>query len=295
MKSIECKNIKYKYPTAADWVVKNIDFSVEQGQLCSIIGPNGSGKTTLCNIMRVLAPRFFKGEFEGELFIEGKLSEEYSSGELAQKIGFVFQNPFTQISGSKKTVYEEIAVGLENLGIEEEEMKRRIDHIISLLGIEYLKDKNPFELSGGQKQRVAIASIIVMQPDILIMDEPTSQLDPQGTDEIFDIIKLLKRQGKTIVLVEHKIELIAEISDQVVVMNHGEIITKGPAKEILSRRELKKYDVRLPQYADLSFDLMDEGVKLPKAAVTIDEMCSMLGSRDCRKRVEREESYEDKN
>src|SRR5699024_10259706 len=120
------------------------------------------------------------------------------TSEIAQKIGFVFQNPFTQISGVKDTVFEEIAYGLENLGVEREEIRKRVENIIELLGIEYLQHNNPNDLSGGQKQRIAFASIIVMEPEILVIDEPTSQLDPQGTEEIFKIIEIMKKRGKTI-------------------------------------------------------------------------------------------------
>src|SRR5690606_1732280 len=154
---------------------------IEKGYLYAVIGKNGSGKTTLCNLIRGFIPHFHKGELEGDFLIEGKDVREWDLGELAKKIGFIFQNPFTQISGVKDTVFEEIAYGLENLGVEVEEIKRRVKKISKLLGIEELEDKNPFELSGGQKQRVAFASVIVMEPDILVIDEPTSQLDPKGT------------------------------------------------------------------------------------------------------------------
>ncbi|MEH7014851.1 ABC transporter ATP-binding protein, partial [Neobacillus niacini] len=135
--------------------------------------------------------------------IDGKDIREWDMGELAQKIGFVFQNPFTQISGVKDTVFNEIAFGLENLGVDVDVIIQKVQDVIELLGIDYLRDKNPQELSGGQKQRVALASIIVMEPEILVIDEPTSQLDPRGTEEVFKIIELMKLKGKTIILAEH--------------------------------------------------------------------------------------------
>lgn len=176
-------------------------------------------------------------------------------GELAQKIGYVFQNPFTQISGVKDTVFEEIAYGLENLGVEVEEIKQRVHDVIELLGIGYLREKNPNELSGGQKQRVALASIIVMDPDILVIDEPTSQLDPQGTEEIFKIIELMKLKGQTIILAEHKIELIAEKAEQVIVFKDGEVVMQGPTEEILTDEQVLEHGAALPQYALLGLEM----------------------------------------
>lgn len=155
---------------------------------------------------------------EGEIILDGKNLEEYTLGELSSRIGYVFQNPFNQITGARDTVYGEIAYGLENFGVPVEEIKERVDRIMEITNTSYLKDKNPFELSGGQQQRVALASVLVLEPDVLIIDEPTSQLDPQETERVFDIIKKMKNMGKTILLVEHKIELVAEYSDDILVL-----------------------------------------------------------------------------
>lgn len=256
MELIRAKNINYKYPiNDGQSTLKNINFSIQRGELYSFIGKNGAGKTTLCNVIRGFIPHFHRGELNGELLIEGKDIREWSMSDLASKVGFIFQNPFTQISGVKDTVFDEIAYGLENLGIEIYEIKKRVEQIIDLLGISDLVDKNPYELSGGQKQRVAFAAVIVMNPDILVIDEPTSQLDPKGTKDIFEIIKLLKEQGKTIILVEHKLELIAEHSDYVFVMNNGEIMLDGKAADVLSMPKVLEYDAGLPQYALLGIEM----------------------------------------
>ena len=179
------ENISYKYPLEDKEVLKNINLDIKKGEFWAVIGKNGSGKTTFCNLLRGFVPDFYKGELSGEITLENKKLSEYSQKEIVQKIGFVFQNPFTQISGVKETVFEEIAFGLENLGFEVSYIKDKVNEILQLLGIEKLKDKNPYELSGGQGQKVALASIIAMEPEILVIDEPTSQLDPQGTEEIF--------------------------------------------------------------------------------------------------------------
>ena len=183
-----CVKTLSSYPLTTEPAIKHLNLQIERGKFYGVIGENGSGKTTLCALLRGFAPSFYKGEIKGEVLVEGKNINEYG-GELSQKIGFVFQNPFTQISGVKDTVFEEVAYGLENFGVPVEEIERRVIEVMKMTNIESLAEKNPFELSGGQMQRVALASVIVLEPDILIIDEPTSQLDPEGTESVFAIIK----------------------------------------------------------------------------------------------------------
>lgn len=269
---IELKNVSFKYELQEDKTIKNLDLYVKQGEFVGIIGKNGSGKTTLCNIIRGIIPDFVQGTITGSISIDNKNINDIERGEMAELVGFVFQNPFSQISGIKKTVFEEIAYGLENLGVPREEIRQRVTDVIKLLKIEDLQDKNPNELSGGQSQRVAIASIIVMNPKVLIFDEPTSQLDPLGTEEIFDILKLLKSQNKTIILVEHKIDLIAEYADRVVVMDDGQIIFNGEAHEILSDRKIEDHNVSMPIVSKLAYKLNEEKPGFFKnIPITLDE------------------------
>ena len=269
---IELKNVSFKYELQEEKTIKNFDLYVKQGEFVGIIGKNGSGKTTLCNIIRGIIPDFVQGEITGNIIIDNKDINDIERGEMAELVGFVFQNPFSQISGIKKTVFEEIAYGLENLGVPREEIRQRVTDVIKLLKIEDLQDKNPNELSGGQSQRVAIASIIVMNPKVLIFDEPTSQLDPLGTEEIFDILKLLKSQNKTIILVEHKIDLIAEYADRVVVMDDGEIIFNGETHEVLSNDKIEQHNVSMPIVSKLAYKLNEEKSGFFKnIPITLDE------------------------
>ena len=269
---IELKNVSFKYELQEEKTIKNLDLYVKQGEFVGIIGKNGSGKTTLCNIIRGIIPDFVQGTITGSISIDNKDINDIERGEMAELVGFVFQNPFSQISGIKKTVFEEIAYGLENLGVPREEIRQRVTDVIKLLKIEDLQDKNPNELSGGQSQRVAIASIIVMNPKVLIFDEPTSQLDPLGTEEIFDILKLLKSQNKTIILVEHKIDLIAEYADRVVVMDDGQIIFNGETHEILSDRKIEEHNVSMPIVSKLAYKLNEEKPGFFKnIPITLDE------------------------
>ena len=249
------ENVNYKYPLEDKQALKNINIEIKKGEFWAIIGKNGSGKTTFCNMLRRFVPDFYKGELTGTITLEDKELKDYSQKELVQKIGFVFQNPFTQISGVKDTVFEEIAYGLENLGLDKEEIISKVEKILKLLEIEKLRDRNPYDLSGGQKQRVALASIIAMDPDILVIDEPTSQLDPKGTEDIFKIINLMANEGKTIILVEHKLELIAEYAQNILVLDEGEIILSGKANEVLNNKILLEKEIGMTQYSILAYEL----------------------------------------
>jgi len=249
------ENVNYKYPLEEKQALKNINIEIKKGEFWAVIGKNGSGKTTFCNMLRRFVPDFYKGELTGKIMLEDKELKDYSQKELVQKIGFVFQNPFTQISGVKDTIFEEIAYGLENLGLDKEEIISRVEKILKLLEIEKLRDRNPYDLSGGQKQRVALASIIAMDPDILVIDEPTSQLDPKGTEDIFKIINLMANEGKTIILVEHKLELIAEYAQNILVLDEGEIILSGKAEEVLNNKILLEKEIGMTQYSILAYEL----------------------------------------
>ena len=271
------ENVNYKYPLENKQVLKNINIEIKKGEFWAVIGKNGSGKTTFCNMLRPFVPDFYKGELTGKITLEDKELKDYSQKELVQKIGFVFQNPFTQISGVKDTVFEEIAYGLENLGLKKEEIIFKVEKILKLLEIEKLRDRNPYDLSGGQKQRVALASIIAMDPDILVIDEPTSQLDPKGTEDIFKIINLMANEGKTIILVEHKLELIAEYAQNILVLDEGEIILSGKAEEVLNNKILLEKEIGMTQYSMLAYELEKSGkVDLEEIPITKEKTVELL-------------------
>ena len=275
------KDVSYKYPLEDREILKNINLDIKKGEFWAVIGKNGSGKTTLCNVLRRFVPDFYKGELKGKITLEGKELKDYSAKEIVQKVGFVFQNPFTQISGVKETVFEEIAFGLENLALDAEYIRKRVEETLKLLRIEELRDKNPYELSGGQGQKVALASIIAMDPEIMVIDEPTSQLDPKGTEEIFDIIDILKKEGKTIILVDHKLELIAEYAEKVMVLDEGEMILSGNTEDVLKNKILMEKEIGIPQYAALAYRLMDEGkVKFEEIPITKEKAVEVFAHKN---------------
>ena len=275
------EDVSYKYPLEDREILKNINLDIKKGEFWAVIGKNGSGKTTLCNVLRRFVPDFYKGELKGRITLEGKELKDYSAKEIVQKVGFVFQNPFTQISGVKETVFEEIAFGLENLALDAEYIRKRVEETLKLLHIEELKDKNPYELSGGQGQKVALASIIAMDPEIMVIDEPTSQLDPKGTEEIFEIIDILKKEGKTIILVEHKLELIAEYAEKVMVLDEGEMILSGNTEDVLKNKILMEKEIGIPQYAALAYRLMDKGkVKFEEIPITKEKAVEVFAHKN---------------
>ncbi|MBR2591870.1 MAG: ABC transporter ATP-binding protein [Oscillospiraceae bacterium] len=282
MAFIELKDVSYKYPYTKNFALQNVTCSFERGKFYGIIGENGGGKTTLCNLIRGLIPHFYLGKLTGECLVEGKDIREWDTAELSSKIGYVFQNPFTQISGIKPTVFEEVAIGLENLGVPKEIMLDRVAKVCEQLDIGHLIKNNPNELSGGQRQRVAFASIIAMDTDTLVIDEPTSQLDPEGTESVFNIINQLKHSNKTIILVEHKIDLIAEFCDEILVMENGTIAFNGPTKEILAKRELMDHNAAIPEVAKFGHAMEDAGKPLSEIPVTLNETLELVKERRAR-------------
>jgi energy-coupling factor transporter ATP-binding protein EcfA2 len=282
MALVTLQNITYRYPLTETPVLKNVSLEVNEGEFVAVIGPNGAGKSTLCYTISGFIPHFFKGELSGSVKVAGVEVRDSSLSEWVANVGLVFQNPFNQISGAKYTVYEEVAFGLENLGIPREEMKTRVEETLQLTGIRHLAERSPYSLSGGQQQRVALASILVMQPRVLVLDEPTSQLDPIGTREVFGVIREMSRRGMTVLLVEHKVEWIAEFADRVVALHEGEILLEGAPGEVLTHPSLPAKNFGLSRYTQAARSAAENGLwpagrRLP---VTLDEAVEGFSKAD---------------
>lgn len=267
----------YEYSDHA--ALTGIDLELETGRLYGVVGLNGSGKSTLCSLLRGIIPHFHKGDLSGTVEILGKDLHEWDPAELSVRIGYVFQNPFTQISGVKDTVFEEIALGLENLGTEREAIIQRVSDTLDQVGLWSIAHKDPNGLSGGQRQKVAFASILAMDPDVLVIDEPTSQLDPESSDEVFQIIRGLKEQGKSIVLVEHKIDLLAEYADRIIVLRDGTVVAEDDARRVLTSTTLTAASVPQPDVTDLAVRLSDAGRPLANLPITRDEALPLVAAR----------------
>lgn len=277
MGAVTLDHVSFAYEGAEEvQVLRDISLDIAAGEFVSIIGANGMGKTTLCNVIRGFVPKFYEGEFSGTVQLHGRDIADVGIGELAKEVGFVFQNPFTQMSGTTNSVYEELAYGLGNLAVPPEEIRDRVDEIIELARLQDLVERNPFQLSGGQQQRVALASILVMGQDILVIDEPTSQLDPQSTDDVFELISRMKDAGRTIVLVEHKMEHVAEFSDRVVLLDHGQIVLEGTPRDVFSDPRTAELGTRLPQPLTIARQLQASGAHFPFTPLSTDELVAAL-------------------
>lgn len=252
MAFIEVKGLKYKYPHTSKLVLDGIDFEADKGQFIGIIGENQAGKSTLCQAFAGLVPTMFRGAYGGKVIIDGVEASKVPIAVLCQKVGLVFQNPFNQLSGAKDTVFEEIAFGLQNLGIPREEIGKRVEKALKLLDIIEYKDRNPFDLSGGQIQRVAIASILAMEPEVLVLDEPTSQLDPQGSEDVFLVVEKLAKTGITIIMVEQKMEKLAAYCDKILLLHRGVQVAYDVPERIFSRDDLRELGVEPPVYTQVS-------------------------------------------
>lgn len=269
---VELNNVTYKYPATDSPVLQNINMQVSEGEFVAIIGPNGAGKSTLCYTLSGFIPHFFKGDLTGSVKVDGNDLHTSTLNEWVLNVGLAFQNPFNQISGAKYTVFEELAFGLENIGIPRAEMKTRVVDAMKLTGISDLAERSPYSLSGGQQQRVALTSILVMQPRVLVLDEPTSQLDPIGTREVFGVIRTLAEKGMTVVLVEHKVEWIAQFADRVVALYDGQTLLDGKPAEVLTSEVLDGKGFGISRYTSVARKARKMGLwKKEKLPVTLDE------------------------
>lgn len=270
MAFVNIQNLAYKYPLAKTPALQNVNLQIEQGEFLAVIGANGAGKSTLCYALAGFVPHFFKGEISGEVEVDGIASSKSMLDEWVMNVGLTFQNPFNQISGAKYTVFEEIAFGLENMGVPREQMKHRVEEAMKLTGISNLADRSPYSLSGGQQQRVALTSILVMQPKLLVLDEPTSQMDPIGTREVFAVIRDLSNSGITVVMAEHKIEWVAQFADRVVALKDGSILLEGKPSDVLTSEILIENGFGVSRYTLAAREAKKQGLwKKEKLPVTL--------------------------
>lgn len=275
MSVITVEKLRYRYPHAKELALDGLDFSVEKGEFIGIIGENGAGKSTLSQALMGLVPQFYKGAYGGTVMVDGIEAGRTPVAQLCGHVGLVFQNPFNQLSGAKDNVYEEVAFGMQNLGVPAEEMKNRVEEALKLLDIWQYRDRNPFDLSGGQMQRVAIASVLVMRPDVMILDEPTSQLDPEGSDEVFKAVETLTGSGITILMIEQKIEKLAAYCDRILLLHKGKQIAFDTPQKVFSMSDLNDYGIQAPAFTRIC---KAEGVTLADGTypVTVEEAAGVL-------------------
>lgn len=279
MSILQVKNLVHKYITVGETeeerqeitAIDDIDISVEKGEFIAILGKNGSGKSSLAkHINGLLLPT------EGAVYVKGMDTKDRKSLlNIRQSAGIVFQNPDNQIVGT--IVEEDVAFGPENMGMPVEDIWERVTKALEGVGMTAYKEASPNHLSGGQKQRVAIAGIMAMEPECIILDEPTAMLDPKGRRHVLSLVKALNREKKiTMLMVTHHMEEVL-LADRIIVMDHGKIAMDGTPKEVFSRvEEMKQLGLEVPYAAELAWQLRKEGVPLSETVITREELVEEL-------------------
>ncbi|HFI0647635.1 TPA: energy-coupling factor ABC transporter ATP-binding protein [Streptococcus suis] len=263
---IEVKNLKYKYNQEDErYTLNDVSFHVKQGEWLSIIGHNGSGKSTTVRLIDGL----LEAE-SGDIYIDGDVLTVDNVWDKRRLIGMVFQNPDNQFVGA--TVEDDVAFGLENQGIPLEEMRSRVDEALELVGMTDFKTREPARLSGGQKQRVAIAGVVALRPKIIILDEATSMLDPEGRLDLIKIVREIKeRHGMTVISITHDLDEVA-LSDRVIVMKNGQVESISTPNELFMREDLVDLDLDRPFTTELASSLRQTGLDLPLRYFTEEEL-----------------------
>jgi energy-coupling factor transport system ATP-binding protein len=253
---IEIKNFSYIYPNTTNIVLDKVNLEIFEGDFVGIIGCNKSGKSTLCQSIVGVLPHLLGGDFEGDIFVDGIDLGETKGHGATDVIGIVFQDAECQFT--QETVEDEIAFAMCNFGIDRIEMRSRIISAATDCGLIDMLDRSPFKLSGGQQQRLAVACILALQPRVIILDESTSQLDPIGRDEVFSLVTKLHKKGRTIIMVDHNIEKIAEYVNKIIVMHQGKVVINGEVNQVFQNMDLfSSYSVRVPQVTEATLKLYD--------------------------------------
>ena len=270
---IKIKNVSFTYPESETPAIDNISLNIKRGSWTSIIGHNGSGKSTIIRLINGLLVPDEKGKPEIE--VDGLKLNDDTVWEVRNKVGIVFQNPDNQFVGA--TVADDVAFGLENRGVSHSEMVKIVPEAIKAVGMSEYINAEPANLSGGQKQRVAIAGILAIKPKIIVLDEATSMLDPEGRDQILSIVQAMKNKyNLTVISITHDIDE-ANMADQVLVMNDGKLITKGSTKNVFSQVDLlKKLGLDVPFYEQVKAKLLADSVKIPASIDSEKELINYL-------------------
>ncbi len=282
MNAIEITDLCWKYDGAEEYIFDHLNLTIKENIFLGIVGSNEAGKTTLVSCIKGIIPNSTTGIYKGNVLLYGESVKDCDSRVISESAGMVFSDPDAQFT--TMSVEEEIAFGLENIGVAAKEIEERILWVSKLCHLDDLLEKPPFDLSGGQKQRVAIAAVLATKPKMIILDEPTSMLDPKSKDEVFDILQEIKNNlNITVVVIEHNIEKIAELSDEVILMKEGKIIRHMETRDFFKDVELlKENSLKVPESIEMLYYLYDKlgidktgPVKLEEIAVEIKALLSV--------------------
>ncbi len=277
---IVAKELGFTYTGGRRPAIENVSLSIGKEEFVLLTGPSGCGKSTLCRCFNGLIPNFYHGELAGDLLIDGVSAASQLTSELSRKVGYVFQNPENQLFAL--TVEKDIAFGPENLGLSREEIRRRVDWAMKITDTTSLKELAPYELSGGQQQRVALAGVLAMEPSVIVLDEPTSFLDPRTAEEVMMAVEGLRReQGITVIVVEHRLDLVARYAGRILVMDQGRIVADGELRTVLDQEfeRLAGLGVGLPKVSLLWSLLRRDGLVSGPVPTQVDEAADRLSRR----------------
>ncbi len=275
MTLITFNNFHFRYKKNKEYQLNNINLKIESNKFILLCGETGSGKTTLIRSMNGLIPQFYPGYYKGNVIVNGKDNSETPIAELAKDVGIVFQNPENQLIAMD--VENEIAFGMENLGFPKEKMIEKLKNITRTMEIEHLLDKAPFELSGGEEQRVAIASILVLEPKILILDEPLSSLDPRMACKIISLLKKIQNETKTTIIIsEHRMDLILPVVDELILMSNGSVLEHDTKENVLNGNTFHNLNLNKPIIYSIFSQLKKENLFTEKIPASISEAIKYL-------------------
>jgi len=273
---IELRDYTWRYSNTNEPALKGINLTIEEGSFVGVIGPNGAGKTTLAYSINGLIPGQYRGVKQGTVHVRGREVEAYSAGSLQRTVGMVFSDPEAQFTAM--TVEDELVFGMENLGMTVAEIGERLEWVTELTGLKPLLEKPPYEISGGQKQRVALAAVLAMTPDVMVLDEPTSMLDPLSRKQVFDVLGRLKEeQENTIIVIEHSLEHLVALSDRMILLYEGEVALDAPTRAFFAEMDLLLEKQILPPGAmHFFFELARAGAYEGPLPLTVEEASEML-------------------
>jgi len=273
---VEIQNYSWRYLRAEQPALQDINLSIEEGAFVGVIGPNGSGKTTLAYSLNGLIPGQYQGIKEGTVKIAGTEVEAYKPGELPQMVGVVFSDPEAQFTAM--TVEDELVFGMENLGLSLAEMRERLDWVTDLTQLKPLLEKPPYEISGGQKQRVALAAVLAMMPRVMVLDEPTSMLDPVSRKRVFDVLARLKREShNTVIVIEHNLENLVPLADRMILLHNGRVALEGETGGFFRQAAtLEQAGVYPPGGIAFFHGLMQRGAYTGEIPLTLDAAVAAL-------------------
>jgi energy-coupling factor transporter ATP-binding protein EcfA2 len=275
---VQIRNLEFSYGTSGQPAIRDIDLSIGEGEYVLIAGLSGCGKSTFCRCLNGLIPHFYRsGVMKGTVIVDGLDTQEHFLHEITQKVGMVFQDPESQLMAL--TVERDLAFGPENLGLPREEIRARVEEALELVNITHLRERAPHELSGGEQQRVAIASVLTLQPKILVLDEPTANLDPASAVDVLNAIEKLRVQKNiTVIIVEHRLELALQSATRLLIMHDGVLVFDDTPANLIAKGSdlIEAYGVQMPSLIQLSVQLLEEGLSFSQIPFTISQAAALL-------------------